>query len=91
MLKKVTVAENQVIADLRALFDRGCSLFFVFSEGTGVLEYFRLKLDDAIHKLNPGKWSVEIIRETDHTFTLLRHQEQLLQAVGRWANQTLLN
>ena len=89
--KKVTVAENQVIADLRALFDRGCSLFFVFSEGTGVLEYFRLKLDDAIHKLNPGKWRVEIIRETDHTFTLLRHQEQLLQAVGRWANQTLLN
>jgi hypothetical protein len=89
--KKVAGADHQVVADLRGLFDRGVSLFFVFSEGTGVLEYFRLKLEDAIHKLNPGKWNVEIIRETDHTFTLLRHQEQLLQVVGRWASQTLLN
>jgi hypothetical protein len=89
--KQVGGADNQVVADLRGLFDRGVSLFFVFSEGTGVLEYFRLKLEDAIQKLNPGKWNVEIIRETDHTFTLLRHQEELLRVVGRWASQTLLN
>ena len=89
--KQIGGADNQVVADLRGLFDRGVSLFFIFSEGTGVLEYFRLKLEDAIEKLNPGKWNVEIIRETDHTFTLLRHQEELLQVVGRWASQTLLN
>jgi hypothetical protein len=89
--RKVAGEKNQVIADLRVLFHRGVSIFLVFSEGTGVLEYFRLKLEPELHKLNVKNWSVEIIQETDHTFTLLRHQAQLLQVVGRWASQTLLN
>ncbi len=77
---------KQVVADLRALVDRGVKLFFVYSEGTGVLEYFRLTLGDEISRIiSNGKLTVEIMRETDHTFTLLRHQTRLLKLVCSWA------
>lgn len=77
---------QQVLTDLRALVDRGVKLFFVYSEGTGVLEYFRLTLGDEIRRMiSDGKLRVEIMQETDHTFTLLQHQAHLLELVRSWA------
>ena len=77
---------KQIAADLRSLIDRGVKLFFVYSEGTSVLEYFRLTLADEIRRMTPSdKLRVEIMQETDHTFTLLRHQAHLLKLVCRWA------
>jgi hypothetical protein len=77
---------KQVAADLRSLMDRGVKLFFVYSEGTSVLEYFRLTLADEIRGIaSSGELRVEIMQETDHTFTLLRHQAHLLELICSWA------
>jgi pimeloyl-ACP methyl ester carboxylesterase len=88
--KKIVAKENPVLGDLRVLFERGVNLIFVYSEGTGVLEYFQLKLESALRKINAERWRIEVVRRTDHTFTLLRHQEELLQIVGAWAGRTLI-
>lgn len=83
---------KQVAADLRSLIDRGVKLFFVYSEGTSVLEYFRLTLADEIRRIAPSdKLRVEIMQETDHTFTLLRHQAHLFKLVSSWAGSMARN
>ena len=83
---------KQVAADLRSLIDRGVKLFFVYSEGTSVLEYFRLTLADEIRKITPSdKLRVEIMQETDHTFTLLRHRADLFKLVSSWAGSLARN
>jgi hypothetical protein len=83
---------KQVAADLRSLIDRGVKLFFVYSEGTSVLEYFRLTLADEIRKIAPSdNLRVEIMQETDHTFTLLRHQAHLFKLVSSWAGSMARN
>ena len=83
---------KQVAADLRSLIDRGVKLFFVYSEGTSVLEYFRLTLADEIRRMAASdRLRVEIMQETDHTFTLLRHQARLFKLVSSWAGSMARN
>ena len=83
---------KQVAADLRSLIDRGVKLFFVYSEGTSVLEYFRLTLADEIRRMAASdRLRVEIMQETDHTFTLLGQQARLFKLVSSWAGSMARN
>jgi hypothetical protein len=83
---------KQVVADLRSLIDRGVKLFFVYSEGTSVLEYFRLTLAEEIRRIaSSAELKVEIMQETDHTFTLLQHQARLLKLICGWAGSMARN
>jgi hypothetical protein len=85
--KNIFSGENKVAVDLRLLIERGVNLLFVYSEGTGVLEFFRVTLSDEIYKLSSsGKVRLEIIKHTDHTFTPLWSQEHLLKMVSDWAH-----
>ena len=89
---KVALGANHIVGDLRSLVAGGVKLLFVYSEGTAVLEYFRMALDKEIRKLRASeKVKVQIIQRTDHTFTLLRHQEELLGLVGDWALDVVLD
>jgi pimeloyl-ACP methyl ester carboxylesterase len=89
---KAPFGANHIVGDLRSLIERGVKLLFVYSEGTAVLEYFRMALDKEIRKLRASeKVKVQIIQRTDHTFTLLRHQEELLGLVCDWARDVVLD
>lgn len=69
------------------LRDRGVDVALVFSEGSVALDVFRLamrsKLDTMIEN---GKLSVDVMKDTDHVFTLLWSQERLIDMIYRWAS-----
>ena len=89
---KAVFGANHIVGDLRSLIERGVKLLFVYSEGTAVLEYFRMALDKEIRKLRASeRVKIQIIQRTDHTFTLLRHQEELLGLVCDWARDVVLD
>jgi pimeloyl-ACP methyl ester carboxylesterase len=73
--------------ELAALVDRGVRILFVFSEGTGVLEYFRLTLAAPVRRLGRPLVRVETLRDTDHNFTALGPQSRLLHLVSDWASR----
>jgi len=77
-----------VAGHLRSLVDRGVKLLFVYSEGTGVLEYFRLSLANPVAKLGANKNARVEVMKADHSFTLLQQQEELLKVICGWARTT---
>ncbi|MBI4524199.1 MAG: alpha/beta hydrolase [Deltaproteobacteria bacterium] len=74
-----------VAVELRSLMERGANLLFVYSEGTGVAEYFRLSLAAEVAGLRPRERARVEFVEADHTFTLIRYQEDVLKLVCGWA------
>jgi pimeloyl-ACP methyl ester carboxylesterase len=88
----VSFRAKNVVSELHALTERGVRLLFVYStrDSDLGLDYFRVVLGNEIRALiKGGKLHVEIIPQADHLFTLLRHQERLLQAICIWLKRTL--
>jgi alpha/beta superfamily hydrolase len=78
-------AAAQIIDQVSTTLRRGVSILFVFPEPTAVLEYFRMTVGPVLPQLHDdGRLEVVVIRNSDHTFTPLRHQRQVVDVVSRW-------
>lgn len=70
---------------MRALVEQRCSLLIIYSQGSSGLERTRLILGSDLRQLSAsGYVEMKIIPQSDHTFTLLASQENLLHVIGSW-------
>jgi pimeloyl-ACP methyl ester carboxylesterase len=85
--RQVRASEHGVSADLRSLTERGVALLLIYSERDFGLDYLRLILKDELPRwMSLGSLKMEIIPQASHTFTLLRHQERVIQVLTSWAD-----
>ena len=83
--------KEAMLSDLCALIDRGVHLFFIYSEG-GMKPYYNYEsqFEDTFPSLRSnGKLRVKLAREVDHTFTLLSHQQILVNDIIDWVSTAI--
>ncbi len=79
-----------VLADLRALTRRGVRLFHLYCEGDEGLDYFHALLGDKVRDVETDENSrFEVIRGSNHLFTLRWSQDELVDIVREWARETV--
>lgn len=81
---------DATLSDLCVLIDRGVYLFFIYSEG-GMEPYYNYEsqFEDTFPSLRSNeKLRVKLVREADHTFTLLSHQRMLVDDIEDWVSIT---
>lgn len=82
----VTQVAGKLTAAIRGLIERDVRLLMIYSEGDRGLDYFRMIMDsDRESILSNGAVRCEVIKGSDHTFTLLRSQQPLFDIVAKWA------
>ena len=76
----------------RILSERGAKLRLLYSEGSTYLDLFRLatRPNGPGHDV-PSLFRVNILRDIDHTFTLLWSQEILIENVVQWISSEFLD
>ncbi len=68
-----------------ALIARGTRVLFAHSEGSTGLEYVRFTLGEHLEKaIAGGTANLEIIPQSDHLFTVLRAQSELMAVIESW-------
>lgn len=83
--KDVSFETNPLIK-WSSLIERGIDLFLIYSEGSLALDTFRLTLENHLSGLKSfGKLRVEVIKHSDHVFTLLWSQNILMDFIHQWA------
>lgn len=83
--KDVSFETNPLIK-WSSLIERGIDLFLIYSEGSLALDTFRLTLENHLSGLkSSGKLRVEVIKHSDHVFTLLWSQNILMDFIHQWA------
>ena len=78
---------EQVRKDVESLVNRGAHLCFVYTEG-GMKNFYNYpdQLWDFLPIARRSKnIRVKFARQTDHTFTMIRHQNQLIRTIKHWA------
>jgi pimeloyl-ACP methyl ester carboxylesterase len=77
---------NEVVRPLDALARRGADLFFIYSGAGSPYYNYRTELKPRLDALDfHGRLGVHILKEADHTFTLLESQAELIDAIADWA------
>jgi len=81
-------SKETLVSDLHKLVERGVKLCLVYAaEKSGHYNYRKL-FEHEIQSLPAEKRpQVEFIEDTDHLFTLLHHQKQLLASIEDWVQQ----
>jgi pimeloyl-ACP methyl ester carboxylesterase len=83
--QKISAAASQAERDMRSLAERSVRLLHVYSEGDEGLDYLHVILGDRMRGWRASRLlTMQVIRGTDHTFTLLWSQSVLLEIVGSW-------
>jgi pimeloyl-ACP methyl ester carboxylesterase len=81
---------RQFRSDLKALIDRHLHLAFICSEGDHRLDDLRVAGGKELRRLcSDRKLVLEIVKRSDHTFSSLHDQEQLLKVILRRASTML--
>lgn len=81
-----TQREVNIPDDWRILAHRGVNILMVFSEGDSSLRVFKKVHEPRLRDLGVReRLRVEIVRDADHTFTLLSNQEHLISMIDDWA------
>ena len=84
--QEITVPD--VLPDLRALTNRGVRLFHLYCEGDEGLDYFHVLLGDGVNAAAQDANSrFEVIRGSNHMFTLHWSQDRLAELVREWARE----
>ena len=64
---------------------RAASILLIFSEGSPALDAYHLYIRKLSNKLsNDGKLQAKIFRDTDHVFTLMDSQRELIDTIDNW-------
>ncbi len=68
------------------LAEHGTDIFLIYSEGSSALDAFRLTIERNLSELeSPRNLGVEVIKHSDHVFTLLWSQSFLVHLIQQWA------
>ena len=79
---------SEIVADFEVLKSLSIDLLLVYSEWDPGLSYFKAKLRKKLSSLSlDGKLKVEVIPGINHSFGLLRGQEDLIRRVSSWASE----
>lgn len=81
---RVFPARKKLKADMEALLDRGCRLFFIYTLG---IEYYKYEKQfaDTFGTFNSQKnLRIEFFPEADHLFSRLPIRMKMLNVVGEW-------
>ena len=82
---RLYVLENLVSQNLSALVQRGAELLLVYAVNDAGLDSLHVVFGNQLEQLRAtGRVGLEVIAESDHTFTLLQNQQHLLQAIETW-------
>jgi pimeloyl-ACP methyl ester carboxylesterase len=84
---KPTAAAESLQQSFRALLGREARLLLVYSEGDPGLDYIDIMLGKRLQTFEAhAHFQNLLIPEADHTFTLLRSQDALIEAMRAWAD-----
>ncbi len=80
-----TAGVVDVIEKLDHLFRRGLEALVIFSDGTGVREYFRSTLEEPLSRASRReRIQVVTLPEADHNFTTIKSQDVVIALVSDW-------
>ncbi len=78
-------AMAQARGELDSLLARGVKVLFIHSEGGTGLEFVRVTLGDHLERaIASGAAQLDILPQSDHTFTVRRSQAQLTETIVTW-------
>lgn len=81
-------AKEKLISGLHILVKRNVNLCFIYSATGSAYYNYRKIFEEEIAKLpSTQKPGIDIIKETDHLFTLIYHQEMLLNLIQDWVSK----
>jgi pimeloyl-ACP methyl ester carboxylesterase len=79
-----------VCEKFQRLVDRGVRMYWVYTSGAGLYYNYGRQFHDMFKSVDfKGRVDHQYFGESNHTFTELRNQQQLVEAVTRWATRTL--
>ncbi|MBA2526699.1 MAG: hypothetical protein H0V18_13100 [Pyrinomonadaceae bacterium] len=82
--KESPEAEN-VASAFESLIARGVRVLIVYSEGDEGWDYYQVFLRSKLRRIDSNShFGLEFVHGANHTFTLLSHQRDLFNIVGRW-------
>ncbi|WP_428268363.1 alpha/beta fold hydrolase [Haliangium sp.] len=82
--------QEQVTRKLQQLIDRGVHMYWVYTSGTELYYNYPSQFFDMFKSVDfKNRISHDYFGDSNHTFTELRSQELLVNAVTRWATRTL--
>ena len=88
--KQATPVEADSAARMQQLAERGVRVLHIYSEGDKTLDYLQVALGDRLPEWRRRGWlDVRIVRGTNHTFTPLWKQRELVDIIGTWAQNLL--
>jgi len=89
--KKSEASGNKnFLAGVRLLKERGTRVFLIHSEGDIGLDYLNMIPKEKLNQWRDnGALKIEIIKGTNHSFTLLWSQDHLIRVVQNWAKEML--
>jgi len=68
------------------------SVLLIYSDGSPTLDAYSLYIQESCKQLsNENKLQVKIFKNTDHVFTLLQCQRELIDAIQDWISTRVLN
>ena len=80
-----TPAAADVVEKLDHLTRRGLEALLIFSDGTVAREYFRSTLEEPMGRLSRReRIHVETLRKSDHNFTAIKSQDDVIALVSGW-------
>ena len=84
-------SKESLISGLHKLLERKVNLYFICTE-TGAAYYnYKAIFEEYIGQLpSDERPLLEVVKDTDHLFTLLKHQEMLVKLVRNWTSNFIL-
>lgn len=80
------VSKTSSSQEWNLLAEHGTDIFLIYSEGSSALDAFRLTIERNLSELeSPRNLYVEVIKHSDHVFTLLWSQSFLVHLIQQWA------
>jgi pimeloyl-ACP methyl ester carboxylesterase len=77
---RLSLAENW-----RKMVEQGVDMLLIYSEGSSALDVYRMVPENEFMNIKQaGKLNIEIVKNTDHVFTLQWSQKHLVDLIYRW-------
>lgn len=85
-------SKQKVENELQLLIDRGVKLCFIYSGGVPVYYNHKNQFRNMFRAVRfKGNVEHHYIKEADHTYTLIRLRQNMMQIIREWVNKTFCN
>lgn len=77
-----------LLSDLDTLIKRGIHICFIYSQNGSAYYNYQKIFEEKVRSLpHPQRPRVEVLKDTDHLFTLMCHQEMLIHLIRDWVDR----